>query len=146
MAEFVVNGNSSSVTGMTPFFAHTAREPRTLAKASHFVISSLLAFFCMRKSSHHVSRTQPWLGTSPQPSLYPYLGSLALPLPDYVLPPLPPDRGLDSFVHVDCISLPSFSTLSTIFPDALVKVAPLSSLPLPFSAATSAISFSTPPR
>ena len=35
MAEFVVNGNSSSVTGMTPFFANTAREPRTPANVGH---------------------------------------------------------------------------------------------------------------
>ena len=35
MAEFVVNGSASSVTGMTPFFANTAREPRTPANVGH---------------------------------------------------------------------------------------------------------------
>jgi hypothetical protein len=48
-------------------------------------------------------------------------------------------------VQVACINLSFFFTLSTSFPDALVKTAPSSSLHLPCSAATSAISFSTSP-
>ena len=35
MAEFVVNGSASSVTGMTPFFSNFAREPRTPANVGH---------------------------------------------------------------------------------------------------------------
>ena len=35
MAEFVINGSASSVTGMTPFFSNLAREPRTPANVGH---------------------------------------------------------------------------------------------------------------
>jgi hypothetical protein len=35
MAEFCINSSTSSATGMTPFFANLAREPRTPATAAH---------------------------------------------------------------------------------------------------------------